>query len=135
MLSGYESQITPVITEQMVMPENRVSKSPTSDNSLYSNPPTSRPTPAPISPKTTKAHTRKGKSHAAAPSAVIGHLAKPCCKNTTTKGSLNSQWLRQNSGMRVTNLCMTSISQSACFCPLPCHTHDGHETTYEHLCC
>ena len=62
-LSGWLTQIIPVVMEQMVMPEKRVIISPNSgtkemDISLAAKkPPTNKPIPAPVSPYATTHQT------------------------------------------------------------------------------
>ena len=83
----------------MVTPLKRVSISAASEtmpalNKIPIKPPERRPSPAPISPNTTKNQTKRDRPYTAAVSPSTGSLSKPCCKNSAARGILNKNVAR-----------------------------------------
>ena len=91
--------------QPIVNPLNLVIISAIPFQSFCIRPPTINPIPAPISPVTTKNHTRTGKSKDAASSALNGSLLTPYCKNTIDKGTRINQSTLSNLNIK-TNLAL-----------------------------
>tara|TARA_B100001093_G_scaffold486681_1_gene522233 strand:+ start:408 stop:872 length:465 start_codon:yes stop_codon:yes gene_type:complete len=68
------------------------------------NPPTSNPSPAPISPNTTKNQTKKDKPKEEAVSESIGILSRPCCRNKTLIGTRSKKVARGAGNFGIENI-------------------------------
>tara|TARA_B100001057_G_scaffold479917_1_gene552153 strand:+ start:106 stop:432 length:327 start_codon:yes stop_codon:yes gene_type:complete len=98
----------------IVMPLKRVKISEIFDKVPFvktrpANPPTSNPSPVPISPNTTKNQTKKDSPKEEAVSESKGILSRPCCRNKTLSG-IRSKKVAKGAG----NFGIENILASVC---------------------